>query len=418
MPFSRWISFVLLAVACVPISAMTAIAADAPAKSPPAKDAAVATTAASQLSDKELFKQWGELIARRDAMLADAMKIQQAFRAAKPQEQAEMYAKLEKMQAEFGNTIQPNVFRLAPEVYKRKPADMDAAGVVVGLLMEKNKYNDVIKLVDPMIANPKFSDPMILNLAGNAHFAVHDFDKAHTILERAKKIAPDSVTPMSEAFLENCVIYADLWKREQAIRADEAKADDLPRVQFKTTKGIIVLELFENEAPNTVANFISLVEAKKYDGTKFHRVIPGFMAQGGDPNSLDADPANDGQGGPGYHIDCECYADNARKHFQGSLSMAHAGKDTGGSQFFLTHLPTPHLNSSTEPQERGHTVFGRIIKGLDVALSLEIGDKIETATVLRKRDHAYKPVTTDAPGKISFPPVKKRTGKAPSADGT
>ena len=85
--------------------------------------------------------------------------------------------------------------------------------------------------------------------------------------------------------------------RRQEIRGKEAEADDLPRVLFKTTHGDIVIELFENEAPNTVANFISLVENKKYDGTVFHRVIPNLIAQGGDPNTLDDDPSNDGQGG-------------------------------------------------------------------------------------------------------------------------
>jgi cyclophilin family peptidyl-prolyl cis-trans isomerase len=133
-----------------------------------------------------------------------------------------------------------------------------------------------------------------------------------------------------------------------------------------------------------VANFISLVEAKKYDGIKFHRVIPNFMAQGGDPNTLDDDPGNDGQGGPGYTIKCECYAKNARKHFRGSISMAHAGKDTGGSQFFLTHLPTPHLNADAE-RKTGHTVFGRVIKGQEIVDDLTVGDEIESATVERKR---------------------------------
>ena len=154
-----------------------------------------------------------------------------------------------------------------------------------------------------------------------------------------------------------------------------------------------MLELFENEAPNTVASFMSLVEAKKYDGIKFHRVIPMFMAQGGDPNSLDDDPSNDGQGGPGYMIKCECFEKSARRHFRGSLSMAKtAAPNTGGSQFFLTHLPTPHLNANVDAQS-GHTVFGHIVEGLDVAASLKKDDKIESATVTRKRPHEYKPET-------------------------
>jgi len=176
---------------------------------------------------------------------------------------------------------------------------------------------------------------------------------------------------------------------EMAIRASEKNEDDLPRVKIETTKGTIVVELFENEAPNTVANFVSLVESHFYDGTPFHRVIPGFMAQGGDPTGT-------GTSGPGYTIACECDLPNARKHFLGSLSMAHAGKDTGGSQFFLTFAPTEHLDGR-------HTVFGRVIEGFDILPKITrtegpqarpSKDKILKAEIIRKRDHEYKPKTT------------------------
>lgn len=185
---------------------------------------------------------------------------------------------------------------------------------------------------------------------------------------------------------------------EMAARKADAEADDRPRVTITTSKGTMVVELFEDEAPNTVANFISLVEKGFYDGTPFHRVIGGFMAQGGDPTGT-------GAGGPGHVIDCECELPKARKHFLGSLSMAHAGKNTGGSQFFLTFRPTEHLDGK-------HTVFGRVIDGFDVPSKLtrtqsQDGqpipglqpDTIVKATVLRKRDHAYEPRTTPDPQK-------------------
>ncbi len=174
-------------------------------------------------------------------------------------------------------------------------------------------------------------------------------------------------------------------EKEMAARAAEAKADDLPRVKISTSKGDIEVELFENEAPNTVANFIELVEKGFYDSTPFHRVIGGFMAQGGDPTGS-------GRGGPGYAIACECDAPDARRHFLGTLSMAHAGKDTGGSQFFLTFVPTEHLDGK-------HTVFGRVIKGFEVLPQLirtegappgSEQDKIEKASVVRKRSHPYE----------------------------
>ncbi|HZU97200.1 MAG TPA: peptidylprolyl isomerase [Planctomycetota bacterium] len=137
----------------------------------------------------------------------------------------------------------------------------------------------------------------------------------------------------------------------------------------------MVLELFEDTAPNTVANIISLSETGYYNGVKFHRIIAGFMAQGGDPQGT-------GMGGPGYTIKDELKG-NPRFHWRGTLSMAHAGPNTGGSQFFLCFSPTPHLNDK-------HTVFGRIIEGQEVADELERGDEIVKATVLRKRDHEYK----------------------------
>ncbi len=155
--------------------------------------------------------------------------------------------------------------------------------------------------------------------------------------------------------------------------------EKLPQVELKTNKGDIVLELFEDEAPNTVANFVSLVDSKFYDGLKFHRVIAGFMAQGGDPKGV-------GSGGPGYRIKCECYRKDRHKHARGVISMAHAGRDTGGSQFFITFDETPHLDGK-------HTVFGKVIKGMDVVDKLKQGDKIEKATMLFKRDHEYKPET-------------------------
>ena len=185
---------------------------------------------------------------------------------------------------------------------------------------------------------------------------------------------------------------------ERALREAEAAADDLPRVRLSTSAGDIVVELFENEAPNTVANFVHLVEKGFYDGTPFHRVIGGFMAQGGDPTGT-------GTGGPGHAIACECGRPDARQHFLGTLSMAHAGKNTGGSQFFLTFRPTDHLDGR-------HTVFGRVVEGFDVLPGLQRTqddegrpvpgvepDRIEKAEVIRKRDHAYDPATLPDPRK-------------------
>lgn len=142
------------------------------------------------------------------------------------------------------------------------------------------------------------------------------------------------------------------------------------KATFETNRGVIVADLFEKEAPNTVANFEKLANAAFYDGVKFHRVIPEFVVQGGDPYSRDL-PAGDarvGTGGPGYKIKCET-KDNPKMHEVGSLSMAHAGPNTGGSQFFmvLSETNTRHLNGV-------HTVFGKVCEGLDVMKQIKPND--------------------------------------------
>ena len=137
-----------------------------------------------------------------------------------------------------------------------------------------------------------------------------------------------------------------------------------------TDAGLIELELFEEDAPNTVANFTKLAKEGFYDGLSFHRVIDGFMAQGGCPNSRDGSKGMAGTGGPGYTIDCEI---NCKKHVSGSLSMAHAGQNTGGSQFFIVHQPQPHLDGV-------HTVFG-LTTNLDVVTALKNGSKIHKVSI-------------------------------------
>ena len=139
----------------------------------------------------------------------------------------------------------------------------------------------------------------------------------------------------------------------------------MSKVIFETNEGEITFELFSNDAPNTVNNFIKLVNDGFYNGLAFHRVIPGFMAQGGCPNTREGSKGMAGTGGPGYSIKCEI---NSNKHLKGSLSMAHAGKDTGGSQFFIVYEPQPHLDGV-------HTVFGKT-NNMDVVLKLKNGSKI------------------------------------------
>lgn len=135
-----------------------------------------------------------------------------------------------------------------------------------------------------------------------------------------------------------------------------------------TDHGTMTVEFFEQDAPNTVANFVKLAKDGFYEGLKFHRVIPGFVAQGGCPNGI-------GNGGPGYQIDCELTGGN-QYHDKGVLSMAHAGRNTGGSQFFIVHS-----RESTAHLDGNHTCFGKVVDGLDQIEQIKQGDTFRVEIV-------------------------------------
>lgn len=133
--------------------------------------------------------------------------------------------------------------------------------------------------------------------------------------------------------------------------------------EIYTEKGLMKVDFYEADAPNTVANFVKLAKDGFYDGLSFHRVIPNFVIQGGCPDGR-------GSGGPGYKIDCELDGEN-QYHDRGVLSMAHAGRNTGGSQFFVCHS-----RDNTAHLDRNHTCFGRVVEGLDVIDDIRAGDKM------------------------------------------
>jgi cyclophilin family peptidyl-prolyl cis-trans isomerase len=235
-------------------------------------------------------------------------------------------------------------------------------------------------------------------------FATNDYDLAEQYLQKVQQLPGEANQQPADAAKNDALglvgkfaslldQYREHWAKESAIRAAEAKADDLPRVKLTTTKGEITLELFENEAPQSVANFLTLVKQGYYDGKPFHRVMAKFMAQGGAKN-------DDGSGELGYAIRDESAKPNHRIHFRGSLSMARLPglRDSGGSQFFLTVVPTDHLNGE-------HTVFGRVIDGMEAVVdlnrrepspdpqanaALSKADRILKAEVIRDRGHDYK----------------------------
>jgi peptidyl-prolyl cis-trans isomerase B (cyclophilin B) len=137
----------------------------------------------------------------------------------------------------------------------------------------------------------------------------------------------------------------------------------MSKVKISTTHGDMIAELYDEDTPITVNNFLDLIDKKFYDGLNFHRVIQGFVVQGGCPNK-------NGTGGPGYQIKCEIDAPK-QFHDRGVLSMAHAGRDTGGSQFFICHN-----RQNTQHLDKNHTCFGKVVEGLDVIDKIYQGDEI------------------------------------------
>jgi len=347
----------------------------------------------------------------------DPAKAKAEFEAARVQEK-ELIAELTLLQAEFQQPaadrkaiaakfeaardripatkerLETAAFALA-QADAKNPAARELCGLVIASRLQVDDATQALKLAN-VLQKAGADDGQIDMMAAAAAMVVSQLDEADAWLTKAEAngVQKQKIAELRASIEEE----RPKVEAEMAKRKADADADDRPRVTITTSKGDIVVELFEDDAPNTVANFISLVEKGFYDGTPFHRVIGGFMAQGGDPTGK-------GSGGPGHTIECECDLPTARKHFLGTLSMAHAGKNTGGSQFFLTFRPTEHLDGK-------HTVFGRVIEGFDVLPKLtrtqgEDGqpapgvqpDTIVKAKVLRKRDHDYLPKTLNSPKK-------------------
>lgn len=359
---------------------------DAPAAKQENQTARKDASATKQFA--QVFTEWKETLSKLRQLHEDYADANGERRVAIEKEYRELLNK--------GAAMQSKLLDAAEKAYAEAPnADPELVQLLVAIangMVKQEQYEDALRWT-VLLAEHACPHPELYCSAGIAAFATGNFDDAQKYFRRAAEAR--KLDGVGQAMIGSVGEYKDLWAKEQKVRAAEAKADDLPRVILTTSKGEIEIELFENEAPNTVANFISLVEKGFYNGLSFHRVLPNFMAQGGCPKG-------DGTGGPGYQIPCECYKPNARMHFRGSLSMAHAGRDTGGSQFFLTFVPTPHLNGL-------HTCFGRIVRGTDVLAKLQrvdpshpegsAPDKIIGAKVLRKRNHAYEPQKTGSSNK-------------------
>ena len=333
--------------------------------------------------DDGVVRPFAEVNAERESLDSSLDDVVNQYRTATATEKLELVKQYEVL-ATKSRALLPELRSAAVTAYEAAPnVDPKITTVLVGLLANDvriDRYAAALELGNLLLKH-KCDEPALDGLIGAAAYCLDDFETAAVHLTKADDA--NTISPEAIAYFEDLEEAKLAWAREQALRKSESAADDLPRVKLQTSKGDVVIELYENEAPQAVGNFVSLVEKKYYDGLTFHRVLPGFMAQGGCPDGT-------GGGGPGYNIYCECEQENHRNHFRGTLSMAHAGRDTSGSQFFLTFVPTPHLDGK-------HTAFGRVIEGIDVLAELnrvEPGaalpaDTIVEAKVLRKRDHDY-----------------------------
>jgi len=341
-----------------------------------------AKAAASQESAKfeQAFAKW-------KVLLEELRTLRTEYKNAEPQRRGEIRRQYNQL-AEKAEKMQVELLDSAEKAYLAAPnADRQLVDLLVGLChiqLQRENYEEALRMAR-MLLDHKAPEGPLYGVAAIAAFNACQFDVAEQYRKAAKEA--NMLADDAEQQFGNLDYYKEVWPSEAKLRAAEAKANDLPRVLLKTSKGDIEVELFENEAPIAVANFVSLVQKGFYNGLTFHRVLPRFMAQGGCPKG-------DGTGGPGYTIPCECYQPNHRLHFRGTLSMAHAGRDTGGSQFFLTFVPIRHLDGR-------HTAFGRVVKGMEVLSLIQRRDpskedqpdpdKILEAKVLRKRDHPYEP---------------------------
>jgi cyclophilin family peptidyl-prolyl cis-trans isomerase len=337
---------------------------------------------------QRIFVEWKTLVGQLGSLRAQ-------YRTASKEEQPAIKKQWDEL-IEKGKVLQPKFYQAAEKAFIEAPnADKQITELLMAMFneyMARDDAENALRLGKLLVDN-RCGDAKTASDLGLAAVWAGDFDAADKYFAKAKKEnffkeqhPGDDFADMAKMYFTDLDKMKKNWDKEQQIRQAEEKANDLPRVLLKTDKGDIELELFENEAPNTVANFITLVDKGFYNGLTFHRVLADFMAQGGDPKG-------DGTGGPGYNIPDECKKPNHRLHFRGSLSMAkEARPDSGGSQFFITFVPTSHLDSV-------HTVFGRVISGIDVLAKIQRRnpdtpnspdpDKIIEAKVLRKRPHEY-----------------------------
>ena len=302
--------------------------------------------------------------------LKELRSLKEEYQKATPERKDEIQTQFAPLLAETAG-LQKSLVPLAIDAFKAQNSQDDELAVFLMTMLDKTvvsteEYETAYVIAKALDGSIPEQYSYLYAYAAYAAFNVMELDDAEAFYQKAKETGgleglrkqdPRGEMQIPAMITQVLPQYRKLWPEELAAREKDA-AEEPPRVLLRTTKGDIVLELFLREAPEAVGNFMTLVSQKYYDGVPFHRVLAHFMAQGGDPTGT-------GTGGPGYCIKDECKKPGARMHLRGSPSMAKtAAPDSGGSQFFLCFIPTVHLNGQ-------HTVFGRVVEGLEVLSELQ-----------------------------------------------
>ncbi|MDO4856940.1 MAG: peptidylprolyl isomerase [Thermoguttaceae bacterium] len=349
----------------------------------------------AQAADDPLVAEFQAKFAAYREVSAQIEKLQQDFEAAaKAQDQA----KIKEIQASARTILKQaettfmNAVPVASALYAKTDGTNDELNqfmlTYANYLLTVDNYDAAYQLFASFLSKGMHKNhPEIFEMAGVAAFGSNRFNAA----KKCFNYATQTKTPLSQQaqmYRDDITNYYEKeWMLEVQKEQQEAQANNLPEVLIRTTAGDMKVVLYENEAPNTVASFITLVEKGFYNGLSFHRVLPGFMAQGGCPKG-------DGTGDAGYKLPEEFSKPGARKHFRGSLAMARSmDPNSAGSQFYISFLPTKFLDGQ-------YTVFGRVVEGLDTLSNIQRVDperpipglektKIIEMRVLRKRNHDY-----------------------------
>lgn len=376
------------AVFVLGISAVSFVAAQtAEKKSAPSPAAGV------EAGMKPAMAKYRQAQADLKSALREAAELQRKYLGIKTteEEKEEIGEKLEKI-SKVVSKIHPKLFDLAEKAWLEEPSreDGEFLNFIIQVLetrMTVGEYERANAIMQGLISL-KIPDilPDLYDAAGEIAFMLNDFEQAARYLELAEQ--NKVLSERCAGFKKDLSYYRTSWAKESVFRQQDSEKKDLPRVTLDTTKGKIVLELYEDQTPNTVANFVYLVEKGFYDGMFFEQVIPGEGAVAG--RSLE-----NPDGGPGWSIRDEFDATNSRNHYRGTISMMRGEPNSAGSIFFISFSPIKDLDGK-------YVVFGRVVEGMDVLTKLQImdptnpdpmaePDQIEKASAVTKRDHKYRP---------------------------